>query len=74
MKLTIDVTAAELLLTSGVDELFLHVDLPSPFPANGPTMLQINCAANTGQAWCEKVVGITPKVINIRTSLNERKT
>lgn len=66
-EITLKVLSAELLLTAGADELFLHLDMPSTFPnMKLAATAQINVQQGHGEEWSKKNLGITPKITNIR--------
>jgi len=74
-KLTLIIKSAELLLTSGMDEIFLHLDnLPSPFPnQNTGATAQINTQKGLGEQWCIDNLGITPKIHDARPKVDNRE-
>lgn len=67
-EITFKVNSVELLLTDGVDELFLHLDAPTTFPnANLPTTIQINTQQGYGETWAAANLGMSVKTIDVRT-------
>ena len=66
-----NITHIIVLLTSSTDTVFVHTDLPSPYPPDVSTenaMLKFEVSHNKGVEYVKKHFGIEPEVINTRVT------
>ncbi len=63
-EVSMRITKATVVLTTGTDMVCLDVDLPTPFPEMGyPATMCVHTRYNYGKTWCESALGITPEVV-----------
>lgn len=65
--ITLRVTKATVLLSEGMDQICMELDLQSPFPEmQYQSSMVIHARYNHGEKWCREILGIEPEVKNLR--------
>jgi len=69
MKLTVNITSITIITTAGTDEICLHTDLPTPYPADvsdRPADFKLVTAKGWAKAYvAEHFPGIKVKIIAV---------
>ena len=67
------IKSVTLLLCNGTDEIHIILDGPTPYPTcQYELSAKINAQSNHGEQWIkDNLPGITPKIINARSSYNK---
>ena len=67
MKLEVNVKEVTVLLTHGTDLIRIVLDEKSSFPImQYDTIIKIECQQGYGVEYCKYVLGLTPKIIDVR--------